>query len=670
MSAHAGEERLGPYRLHAQLGEGGMGVVYLASGPSGEQVAVKVLRQGIPAEATARRRLAREVEMMRRVHSPYVAEVLDADVEGSPPYIVTRYVAGRTLEDVVAASGPITGPALARLASGLASALVAVHDAGIVHRDLKPGNVMLVDREPVVIDFGIAQAPDATRLTMTGMFMGTPGYLAPEIIEGRSSGPAADIHSWGATLAYAATGHPPFGTGQFEAIFYRIVHGQPELADMPAALSPLVLAALARDPARRPSAAELAQQCAVLDATGLVAGSAGMPQQATALAHPVTLRAHPVTQQVPPAQGPSLPEAVPGLSGALADAAAAALTAQDVSAQPANGLAAGAAAPMVVPPAPPPPAWAGTRPIAIAPADDFADLLPPVKYGQPNGSGGTAQRAGLGGEPGLRPGYPNPAPAGTGPDPGITGYGTPAASGEWASAEAAASPELAGPGSGLAAGSGPAPARRLLVIATVAALVAVSVLLPLAGTIFALVVLLLLRASDVTTGWLGKRRSVRGPRRSDAVAATAFYPWGVCRSALRFLLLSPLALLCGAAAAVLTIVATGSTSLPRAGGYAVGAVVACYFLGPGSAACRRPLSRFYGAVTRTLPAAALATFGVVALAVAMVGAAATLAPGYWPDQHLGDQLQMTTILHPGLSHLTGNVTEIGRKLAHWFGRHG
>jgi serine/threonine protein kinase len=122
-----------------------MGVVYLASGPSGEQVAVKVLRQGIPAEATARRRLAREVDMMRRVHSPYVAEVLDADVEGSPPYIVTRYVAGRTLEDVVAASGPITGPALARLASGLASALVAVHDAGIVHRDLKPGNVMLVD---------------------------------------------------------------------------------------------------------------------------------------------------------------------------------------------------------------------------------------------------------------------------------------------------------------------------------------------------------------------------------------------------------------------------------------------------------------------------------------------------------------------------------------------
>ena len=97
---------------------------------------------------------------------------------------------------------------------------------------------MLVNGDPVVIDFGIAQAPDSTRLTMTGMFMGTPGYLAPEVIEGKPSGPAADVHSCAATLAYAATGHPPFGTGQFEAIFYRIVHGQPELDRMPAQLLP------------------------------------------------------------------------------------------------------------------------------------------------------------------------------------------------------------------------------------------------------------------------------------------------------------------------------------------------------------------------------------------------------------------------------------------------
>src|SRR3984957_7625 len=264
MSAHSGEERLGPYCLHEQLGEGGMGVVYLASAPDGRHVAVKVLRQGIPAEATARRRLAREVDTMRRVHSPYVAEVIDADVEGSHPYIVTRYVAGRTLDEIVTANGPLAGPALAALARGLASALVAVHSAGVVHRDLKPGNVMILGTDPVVIDFGIAQAADSTKLTMTGMFMGTPGYLAPEVIEGRPSGPAADVHSFGATMAYAATGNPPFGTGQFEAIFYRIVHGQPDLGTMPVPLLPLVLAALARDPSRRPSATDLAEMSAGL----------------------------------------------------------------------------------------------------------------------------------------------------------------------------------------------------------------------------------------------------------------------------------------------------------------------------------------------------------------------------------------------------------------------
>ena len=269
-------ERLGPYRVIRRLGQGGMGVVYLAQDADGQSVAVKALHPGMAQEENARRRLAREVDTMHRVRSPYVAEVLGADLDGDTPYIVTRYVPGLTLDAVISAGGPLTCAALGRLAYGLAQALAAVHAAGVVHRDLKPGNVMIADGEPVVIDFGIAQLVETTRLTLTGMFMGTPGYLAPEVIEGKDSGPGSDVHSWGATVAFAATGRPPFGTGAFEAIFFRIMHSQPDLDTLPLPLRDVVLRALSRDPVARPSAAELVQWVAGLDPSSLVPSPAGL----------------------------------------------------------------------------------------------------------------------------------------------------------------------------------------------------------------------------------------------------------------------------------------------------------------------------------------------------------------------------------------------------------
>jgi serine/threonine protein kinase len=256
---------LGPYRLQDRLGEGGMGVVHLARDAQGHPVAIKVLRTVATESDNARRRLAREVETMRRVRSPFVAEVLDADVTGEFPYIVTRYVPGTSLDEMVRTRGPLSGPGLRRLAHGTAEALAAIHAAGVVHRDLKPGNVMLSEDRPVVIDFGIAQLGDATRLTETGLVMGTPGYLAPEVIEGQPSSPASDVHSWGATLAFAATGRPPFGSGSYESIFFRIVSGQVDLAGVPAALVPLLTAALARDPAHRPTAGWLSTYSSALD---------------------------------------------------------------------------------------------------------------------------------------------------------------------------------------------------------------------------------------------------------------------------------------------------------------------------------------------------------------------------------------------------------------------
>jgi len=206
------------------------------------------------------------------------------------------------------------------------------------------------------------------------------------------------------------------------------------------------------------------------------------------------------------------------------------------------------------------------------------------------------------------------------------------------------------------------------VLATLAALVAISVLLPIAGAAAALGFLVLLHATDVTTTWLCRRRSRQGARSGDAVSVTAFYPWAVCRSVLSFLLRVPLALLFAAVAAVLSVLAGGQGELPRAGGYAAGAFVACYCIGPGSRACRRPLSLFYGRVARSAPAAAIGSLGVAAIVAGVIVAAATTTPGYWPDWHLGNQLQAATFAHPAVNHYAGNVTDLGRQLARWLGR--
>ncbi|MEV7009892.1 serine/threonine-protein kinase [Streptosporangium sp. NPDC051022] len=250
-------ERLGPYHLLSTLGAGGFGEVHLALDPGGRTVAVKILHPHVAADATALARLAREVETMRRVRGPYVAEVLDASMEGARPYLVTRYVQGRPLSAVISGDGPVEAEDLVRLARGLAEALVAVHAAGVVHRDLKPANVILTDGDPVVIDFGIASALDSASVTVSGAILGTPGYLAPEVLEGVEAGPAADLFSFGATLAYSATGRHPYGTGPASAVGYRVVHHAPDLEGVPGWLEPILQDCMRRDPAARPAAGEV-----------------------------------------------------------------------------------------------------------------------------------------------------------------------------------------------------------------------------------------------------------------------------------------------------------------------------------------------------------------------------------------------------------------------------
>lgn len=248
---------LGPYRLIERLGEGGMGVVYLARNPRGAAVAIKVLRPHIAHDEQARRRLAREVDTLSRVRSPHVAAVLDADVAGERPYVVTQYAPGPSLDEVVSGHGPLREGRLLRLARGLFDALGAIHAVGVVHRDLKPGNVLLVDGDPVVIDFGIAHVADDIRLTSTGLVMGTPGYLSPEVVSGAPVTEATDWWGWAATLAFAASGDPPFGRGPMSVVLDRVQRGRSDLGAVDPRFAPVLEAALSPDAGYRPTAAEV-----------------------------------------------------------------------------------------------------------------------------------------------------------------------------------------------------------------------------------------------------------------------------------------------------------------------------------------------------------------------------------------------------------------------------
>ena len=251
--------RVGPYQLLARLGAGGMGVVYLAAGQDGRPVALKVLRPEMSDDAEFRTRFSREVTALTRVRGVCTVRVIDADTTSARPFLVTEYAEGPSLSEYVGSRGPMDPQMLYGLATGLAEALTAIHAAGIVHRDLKPSNVLLTAGGPKVIDFGIAQVLEATAVTRAGMTIGSAGFMAPEQIVGRA-GTAADIFSWAVTIAYAARGQSPFGTGTPDVIMYRILHETPDIAAVPAALHAQVAAALAKDPHDRPTAPELLSQ--------------------------------------------------------------------------------------------------------------------------------------------------------------------------------------------------------------------------------------------------------------------------------------------------------------------------------------------------------------------------------------------------------------------------
>jgi len=310
---------IGTYQLEKRLGGGGMGLVYLGRSPGGRLVAIKVIRADLASDPEFRTRFAREVTAARKVSGIFTAEVVDADLRGPVPWLATSYVAGPSLEQEVSGHGPLSVAAVTALAAGLAEGLNVIHAAGVVHRDLKPSNVLLAGDGPRLIDFGISQSAEMSRLTGTGMVIGSPGFMSPEQATGRETGPPSDIFSLGAVLVFAATGRGPFGSGSSEDLLDRVVRGRPDTGGLPAAIRPLAEWCLAKDPRRRPTAAGLLAELSPVR-------PAASPEPAPGeTAHPATVRApargpaqitvratrSAAPPRVPAAPGPPLPAAQP-----------------------------------------------------------------------------------------------------------------------------------------------------------------------------------------------------------------------------------------------------------------------------------------------------------------------------------------------------------------------
>ncbi|WP_380173961.1 protein kinase [Kineococcus sp. DHX-1] len=483
-------EKLGSYRLDREIGQGGMGIVYLGLDDDHRAVALKVLKPHIAADPQARQRLAREVSTLERVRSPRVAEVIAADVDGPWPHLVTRYVPGPSLEHVVQTRGPLRGSRLRDLGHGLAEALHAIHAAGVVHRDLKPSNVLLLDGLPVVIDFGIAHVADDVRLTSTGLVMGTPGYLSPEVVAGGFVSPATDWWGWAATVAFAASGRPPFGTGPMPVVLDRVRRADVDLSEVPADLRGPVLAALAVNPAHRPHPDALLR---ALD------GATTGPQ----------VRSDPGARTtavpVPPEQA-----ARSRFESLIADEShATGPQAHDAASAPS------ADATSVLPPVRPAPV---TAPF---PQSAPQDRRPPVQQAPP---GWIPQAPGPG--PAWGP-QPVPAPAGATQAHGPTG-------------------QPAGQAPRLGTNGEPArPQRSWTILAGLVALVGVFAVAPATGVVLALVGGTVARTVDRAAAGLFRRRWEAGPRSTDALAVGAATPWHALRAAVSTVFAAIIPLLVG-----------------------------------------------------------------------------------------------------------------------------
>lgn len=318
-------EHVGGYTLLGRLGAGAMGQVYLGRSAAGRLVAVKTIKAELADEPDFRNRFGQEVAAARRVSGAFTAAVVAADSDADIPWLATVYVPAPSLSQLVLACGALPATAARWLAAGCAEALESIHGAGLVHRDLKPSNVLVSPDGPRVIDFGVARAAERIALTVTRGGVGTPAYMAPEQArDTRQATSASDIYALGATMLFAATGHPPYQGETVMDVLVQLATGPPDLSGLPAELTDVVAGCLERDPRRRPTSASLLARLAPELALG-GHDSAPLPPGALALIEEYRSLAHapvPVALPASVAEAPDAADATigsrPGLvSGAV-----------------------------------------------------------------------------------------------------------------------------------------------------------------------------------------------------------------------------------------------------------------------------------------------------------------------------------------------------------------
>jgi len=621
-----------------------MGVVHLALDQNGKAVAIKVLRAHIAADPDARRRLAREVATLRRVQHPRVAAVIDADVDGEMPYLVTTFVPGKPLDAHVRDHGPLPRGHVARVGAVLAEALRAIHLSGVVHRDVKPANVMLLDGEPILIDFGIAHVADESRITHTGLVMGTPGYLSPEIIGGEPVTAATDWWGWGATLAFAATGRPPFGTGPIEVVLDRVRRGQSDIEGVDAGLRATLTAALSVDPVRRPSPERLVAGLAAVAPSRNGARTSSANARTTVVTSMPGVPAEAVTTRTPPPPG-------------LAREAVTARTPPPNPLQEAGTVrtppppAANEAVTSVVPP---PFAWASpalpdTRRFDPPNPNGQQGLPESPAYGDPSGQVNGQQKAPANGFAGHGAGYPpagqpSQAPPGQ-PPAGHSPAGQqprppqppprqlPAQQrGPWESEPVVRVTGDEGTESAVKHTGDP---TRGVLLGLLLALAAVAGVAPYGATWIAALGMVVARVIDRSSTALLIRRDQRGPRASDNLMTLMALPWRLLTAGVATIVWLILPIMIGISVAFIAASAiNGGVIRPGTPGPLATGMVALLltaWFGPGGGGLRRGAGK---AVRVAVPGtrARIITWGVLTLVLisALIVARGDSSPDWGP----------------------------------------